>query len=262
MATASHPYEFKLIKAKEINVDPTYQRKEKKPMVKEIVRNFDYHKVNPVKVVLRNDRQYYAFDGQQTTIGLRSKFGDSYLVPCMVYYDVPTWADEAELFEETNLKKAKCPVTTNELWKSRLMRGEEKATKIQRIAERYGLIVRANCSGDSRGQIKALNALDRLFDNLGEKDFEEMISIIAAAWNGDPVSLSAPILNGMALFVKAFRGEYDRSRLIKKLKNNAPQVIVQAGKASNATGNKKYAREILAIYNSYMKTGHLNENKL
>lgn len=262
MATASHPYEFKLIKAREINVDPTYQRDEKKKMVKEIVRNFDYHKVNPVKVVLRNDRQYYAFDGQQTTIGLRSKFGENYLVPCMVYYDVPTWADEAELFEGTNKKGAKCPVGTKELWKSRLARGEEKAVKIQRIAERYNFIVRANQSGSLRGQIKALNTLDKLFDTLGEDKFEEVISIVSAAWNGDPESLCAPILNGVAIFVDSFSGEYDRGRLIQKLNKKNPQVIVQAGRASSAKSNTKFAREILAIYNSNKQKGMLDEKKL
>lgn len=262
MATASHPYEFKLIKAREINVDPTYQRDEKKKMVKEIVRNFDYHKVNPVKVVLRNDRQYYAFDGQQTTIGLRSKFGDNYLIPCMVYYDVPTWADEADLFEGTNKKGAKCPVSTKELWKSRLARGEEKAVKIQRIAERYGLIVRANTSGSAKGQIKALNTIDKLFDAYGEDVFEEAISIVAAAWSGDPESLSAPILHGIAIFVNAFKGEYDRGRLIQKLNKKSPQVIIQAGKMSGARNNTKFAREILAIYNSNIRKAVLDEKKL
>lgn len=262
MATTNHPYEFKLIKAKEINTDPLYQRDEKKVMVKEIIRNFDYHKVNPVKVVLRADRQYYAFDGQQTTIGLRSKFGENYLVPCMVYYDVPTWADEAELFEGTNVKKAKCPVGIRDLWKSRLNRGEEQATKIQRIVERYGLIVKASNNGDTRGQIRALGALDKIFDNYGEEIFEEVISLISAAWNGDPVSLSAPILYGMAIFVKAYFGEYYRGRLIKKLNKVVPQVIVSAGKSSISSGNTKYAREIVAIYNSNLRNCKLDESKL
>lgn len=262
MATTNHPYEFKLIKAKEINTDPLYQRDEKKSMVKEIIRNFDYHKVNPVKVVLRADRQYYAFDGQQTTIGLRSKFGENYLVPCMVYYDVPTWADEAELFEGANVKKAKCPVGIKDLWKSRLNRGEEQAVKIQRIVERYGLIVRASNSGDTRGQIRALNALDKIISTYGEKIFEEVISVISSAWNGDPVSLSAPMLYGMAIFVKTYSGEYNRGRLINKLNGTLPQLIISAGKGSASKSNTKYAREIVAIYNKNIRKGELEESKL
>lgn len=262
MPAIEHPYEFKLIKAKEINVDPIYQRDEQKPMVKEIIRNFDYHKVNPVKVVLRSDRQYYAFDGQQTTIGLRSKFGDNYLVPCMVYYDVATWIDEAELFEGTNAKKAKKAVGIKDVWKSRLARGEEKAVKIQRIAEKNGLIVKACTSGENKGQIRALNTLDKIYDVYGESVFEEIIYVISQAWDGDPISLSAPILYGMAIFIDAYKSKYDRSRLIKKLHGVSPQTIIVAGKASSSVSNKKYAREILTIYNSYLKNGKLDENKL
>lgn len=262
METVKHPYEFKLIKAREINVDPTYQRDEKTKMVKEIMHNFDYHLVNPVKVVLREDHQYYAFDGQQTTIGLRTKFGNNYLVPCLIYYDVLTWADEAALYEGTNVPNAKVPVNTKELWKSKLARGDETATKIQRISERYRLVVRSSTSGNVKGQFKALKTLDKLFNSLGEDLFEEMISIIAAAWNGDPDSLSSPMLNGIAIFIKTFDGEYDRGRLIQKLSKKSPLVIIQAGKASNASGNNKYAREILAIYNSNKKSGLLDEKKL
>lgn len=262
MQQVEHPYEFKLIKAREINVDPVYQRDEQKPMVKEIVRNFDYHKVNPVKVAFRSDRQYYAFDGQQTTIGLRSKFGGDYLVPCMVYYDVTTWVDEAELFEGTNAKKAKKAVGIKDLWKSRLARGEENAVKIQRIVERNGLIIKASTSGDTKGQIRALNAVDRIFTTYGEEVFEEAISVISSAWNGDPISLSAPILLGMAVFVNTYIGKYDKVRLIKKLHDVHPQVIITAGKANSSKSNTKYAREILIVYNSYLKTGKLDGNKL
>ena len=262
MPATEHPYEFKLIKAKEINVDPIYQRDEQKSMVKEIIRNFDYHKVNPVKVVLRSDRQYYAFDGQQTTIGLRSKFGDNYLVPCMVYYDVTTWVDEAELFEGTNDKRAKRPVGIKNMWKSRLARGEEKAVNIQRIAERNGLIVRASTGGDNKGQIRALSSLDKIYDVYGESVLEEVLCIISQAWGGDPISLSASILYGMSIFADTYKGKYDRSRLIKKLHGTSPQTIIVAGKASNSVSNKKYAKEILFIYNSYLKNRKLDENKL
>lgn len=258
----THPYEFKMIKAQEINVDPTYQRDAKKKMVREIIRNFDYHKVNPVKVVFRNDGQYYAFDGQQTTIGLRSLFGDNYRVPCLVYYDVPTWADEAVLFEDTNESKAHAPVSVKELWKSKLARGDETAVAIKKIVEKYGLVIKANATGVVNGQVKSLRTLEKIYNNFGATNLEETISIISAAWEGDPVSLTSPILKGMALFVNAYGGEYDKARLIRKLSKISPQVIIRAGRSSVASGNNKYAREILSTYNSNLSSHKLDERKL
>ena len=101
-----------------------------------------------------------------------------------------------------------------------------------------------------------MQTLDNIYSNYGENIFEEVISIISAAWNGDPVSLSAPMLSGMAIFVKAYSNEYDRSMLIKKLSKVIPQIIISAGKSGVSRSNAKYAREIVAVYNN-----HLNEKR-
>ena len=66
----------------------------------------------------------------------------------------------------------------------------------------------------------------------------------------------------MAIFVKTYSGEYYRGRLIKKLNKVVPQVIVSAGKSSISNGNTKYAREIVAIYNSNLRNCKLDESKL
>lgn len=262
MKTPKHPYEFKLIPARDIAVNRLYQRDIHKDIINKIVKEFDYHKVSPVKVSFR-DGVYYAFDGQHTAIGLYTKFGPEYLVPCMIYYDVCVWTDEAHLFEGLNGKGSHKVVSAIELWKSRLARGEDTATRIMRIAEKYDLRIptERNCKGD--GYIRAVDALEGIYNDLGDQLFNEVLLIISEAWKGTKESLVAPILRGMALFVKAYYGEYDRKALIKRLSNNTnPGMIVTAGKASSVTGNAKYAREIVAAYNKYTTSGRLDERKL
>ncbi len=250
MSITSHKYEFKLIKAKDINVDRLYQRKIQKDMVKEIINNFDYHKVNCVKVVYR-DGEYFAFDGQQTTTGLRTKFGDNYLVPCLIYYDVPTWVDEAILFEGANAKKARKSVGTRDLWNSRLTRGEDVAINIQRIFERHHMTLFTKTYVGSRtGCIQALDAAEKAYLKLGEKKFEEMVEILDESWNGTPESISAPMLRGMSCFVNVFFGKYDKKRLIKNLRNpTSLGLIISGGSSGSRKGEKKYAEEIAQVYN-------------
>lgn len=262
MKTPKHPYEFKLIPARDIAVNRLYQRDIHKEIINKIVREFDYHKVDPVKVSFR-DGVYYAFDGQHTAIGLYTKFGQDYLVPCMIYYDVCSWTDEGELFEGRNKRGFSKSVSTFELWKSRLARGDEAATRIMRIAEKYGLKIptKGSCKGD--GWIRALDALEGIYNDLGDQLFNEVLLIVSEAWHGSRESLVAPILRGMAVFVKAYYGDYDRNALIKRLNTNTnAKMIVSSGKASQATGNKKYAREILYAYNKYTSTNKLDERKL
>ena len=262
MKTPKHPYEFKLIPARDIAVNRLYQRDIHKDIINKIVREFDYHKVCPVKVSF-HDGVYYAFDGQHTAIGLYTKFGAEYLVPCMIYYDVCSWTDEGKLFENLNGKGFSRSVSSRELWKSRLAHGEETATSIMRIAEKYNLRIPTdrNCSGD--GWIRAVDALERIYKDLGEQLFNEVLLVISESWHGAKESVVAPILTGMAIFVKAFYGEYDRKSLIKRLQTNtSPVQIVSAGKASVASGNSKYAREILNAYNKFTTSGRLDERKL
>ena len=252
METAKHPYEFKMIRAKEITVDRIYQRGIIKPIVKEIVNNFDYHKVNCVKVIYR-DGQYFAFDGQQTTNGLRQKFGDNYLVPCLVYYDVPSWVDEAALFEGTNDKKARKAVGIRDLWRSRLNREESIAVDIKRIAEKHGYEITITANRKEKlYQIQALHAIEKAYIELGAEKFDEMLDILSKAWNGVSDSLTSPMIGGMSIFIKTFYGKYKKDRLIEKLSNPISLgKIISGGSSGTRTGAKKYAAEIVEIYNQY-----------
>lgn len=246
--TESHSYEFKRIKAKEINVNRLYQRPEKTPLIRKIITEFDYHLVNPVKVVYR-DGEYYAWDGQQTTVALRTKFGGDYLVPCMIYYDVPSWVDEAVLFENANRKGFRKPVSEAERWASRITRGESAATMINAIVQRNDLRIAKDGRTSGKGIICAISALDDVYSKYGETVFAETIGNLKMAFDGDDKSLQAPMIRGMAQFVSKYIGEYDRKKLIARLRRYAASEIIRAAKSRIEAGTSKYAQEILAVYN-------------
>ena len=252
METPNHPYEFKLIKAKEITYNKLYQRNLDKAMIKRIFTNFDYHEVNPAKVVY-HDGLYFAFDGQHTVVALHEKFGDNYLVPCLVYYDVPTWVEEAILFEKINAKKERRAVSTVDLWKSKNNRGEEKVTSIRRIVEKNGFTIAETSRGNIVGQINALDALGAIFVLLGEELFDETLQIIHKAWHGNPTSLQSPILRGMATFVKLYHDSYKVDRLSAVLSQKDPAKIkseAQELKSQSIRTRNDIAFRIASIYNS------------
>lgn len=244
--TEKHPYKFMEIPVGKICVDERYQRGEQ-PVVKEMVENFDYHRVNAVKVVFR-DGDYYAFDGQQTTIGLRTLFGPEYMAPCMIYYDVPSWVDEAKLFEQTNDRKAKSPVKRSDLWKSRSARDDPATMDIISIVNGAGLHVGTGHSKDFKA-IRAVDALDYIYANYSRFVLEETVDILAQSFNGSADSLRSPMLRGMAMFISKYHGDYNRKQLVERLNKEGVMSIIRAGKASVAPGSTKYAREILAVYN-------------
>ena len=261
MNDKEHVYNFQRIPVGKIHVDHLYQREQVSKTVKKIINDFDYHKVNPIKCVLR-DGAYFTFDGQNTAVGLRMKFGDNYLAPVLLYDDIPSWVDEAKLFEEINSKNYRKSVTVIESWISRVNRGEKKATAIKDIVNSYGLSIPGRSKKSGNGVIKALTALESAYDMLDAKLFAEEMEILSQAWGGDPDSLTTPIILGLARFVKAYYGKYNKGNLIICLGKRHPSRIIAAGRASVEGGNNKYAREILAVYNCGKTTNRLPTDKL
>lgn len=251
-----HPYEMKLIPARLIVANRGYQRDTDAGEIRDIVSNFDYHHVNPVKTT-KKDGLYYAFDGQHTALALRTLFGDEYLVPCMVYYDVKTVDGEAKLFEEANGKAKGKKVSQLALWKSRIFRGDPTAIAIKNIVESNGLKI-ASVRNSGKRYIYALNALERSYSELGTEQFCDAIEIIAKAWNGEADSLTAPIIKGMSRFIRTYNGKFDKNDLIRKLSRVPAIRIICSGNASLNPGAVKYAREILNAYNANKKA----ENRL
>lgn len=252
----SHPYKFQLIPAGQIKVNRLYQRELKMSQVKQIVGKFDWHLVNPVRVVWHKG-EWVAVDGQHTYLSLRAKFGDDYLVPCLVYEDVESWFEEAEIFLGMNDRDLRKPLSIRQEWKARLFANESKATEIRKVCERYNLKIPTANGESGKGWISAVSALERVYDDLDKTQFDQFLYILTCAWDGKKSSLTAPIINGLSRFVKVYYGEYNRANLIHRLSKTDPTLIIRAGKASTATGYNKYAREILNVYNKSTTTGRL-----
>ena len=100
-------------------------------------------------------------------------------------------------------------------------------------------------------------ALEKVYDDMDKTMFDQLMFILTSTWHGDQKSLTAPIINGLARFVKTYYGEYNRANLIHRLSKTDPTIIVRAGKASAAQGHTKYAREILNVYNKGTTSGRL-----
>lgn len=252
----SHPYKFQLIPTVQIKVNTLYQRALNMSRVKKLVRSFDWHLVNPIKVVWHNG-EWVAVDGQHTLFMLRAKFGDNYLAPCLVYEDVDDWFQQAEIFLGMNNKELRKVLSIRDTWKARLFSNESKASTIAQICKEYGLTIPTESGNSGKGYVSAIGALERAYDDLDAAQFTNFLYILTKAWDGDKTSLTAPIISGLSRFVKIYYGEYNRTNLIRRLHRTEPELIVRAGKASAATGQNKYAREILNVYNKSTTSGRL-----
>lgn len=242
-------FEYKVINSKFITHDDRYQRPTNLSRVAQIIREYDPNKVNPPKLSFR-DGKYYAYDGKHTITVLKTRNNNEDLpILCKVTYGL-TWQDEAALFEDQNGISRKVEFTDK--MRSRFNRGEERETNAVRLAESIGFYVDFK-KGSARNHIVAVVALAKAYDSLGPAEYANVLSIIKAAWDGESNSLRQEIIDALSIFCKNYAGQYDRAMLIRKLKGVPAIEIIRNGRMSTASGSKKYAQQIVNIYNKNMK---------
>lgn len=243
-------FEYKEINSRFIISDQDYQHQLNTVRVSNINKEFDPDLVNEPKVSFRDGR-YYVFDGQHTIALLKLRNGGRDLpILCKVFYG-KTKVEEARLFEDQTGRWKRDP-TASEKLRSRFNRGEKRAVDLVRIAEKHGFAIDFN-SAKIRNRIVACAAADRVLLKYGAEVFSGVLSILRDAWDGAPESVSKQILEALAIFCDSYDGQYDRGMLVRKLRRVAPVEIIRDGNLSRSHGSKKYAQQIVNIYNKNMK---------
>lgn len=243
-------YEFKKINTKFLVVSENYQRRLDTKKVDKIVKNFDPGLVNVIKVSHRNGK-YYVFDGQHTMEALKKRQGGKdIMVECKIFYGM-TEVDEANYFAQQNGITKR--VDTRDKFRALCFAGDEKALTITKIVESVGLQINLTNGSKGDNKIVAVGSLQKMYDKLGDKGFEDALSIIKNAWGGDKESLSNEILMGMTVLMKKCGDSLDEEKLIEKLSKVSPRVIIREAKVYKDGGDSRFAREMLNAYNKGLR---------
>lgn len=247
--------ENRSINSKLIISDPSYQRQIDHNRVKRIVSNFNQNLVNPVKVSKRDGR-YYVFDGQHTLSALKLKNnGNDLMVECKVYHGL-TKEDEAKLFSEQN--GISSSVEANARMKALLVAGDVEITEFYESVMNCG--VRMDFTkGAAKNKIVACNSVYKIFKKTTRSEFSSILTIIKDAWGGEAESFRKEIIEGVTIFYMEYKNDCDINRLTTQLSKTSPIVIIREGNIYKEGGSKRYAQQILNIYNKGMRSGKLQE---
>ena len=246
MKTIEKPYEIMTLNSRDLCVPKMYQRRLNPERVVRIVAKFDERIANEPKVSFRDGR-YYIYDGQHTVAARKKMNGGRDLpIRCKVYRGL-TESDEALLFAQQTGESAQ--LTASAKMRALVYGGDPDATAFLHATEAVGLNLGFDQSRGSK-RIVCINTAFSEFKRIGAVMYKEALSIILAAWNGAPNSLRAETIQGVISFVELYHGEYDRTRLIKRLHNTDPLSVYRSGRADiNLPGTKKYLNQVYRIYN-------------
>ncbi len=226
-----------------------YQRPVNPKEVDRLIREWDERLLEPVIVSFR-DGKFNVVDGQHRISAMRRmNGGGGIMVTCKVYSGL-TYEQEAALCYK--LDKAKKRLSLSQATNALAESGEDaEVTEIRQLTENCGFVWALGKSRGKTGEIVTTRALVNAYRLLGGAAFVRMMNLLWDTWEGDPRSLTASILSGMALFVKTYETEMNDKTFVSRLSQVDPDEINRRGRADFSTSSValRYARVILEKYN-------------
>lgn len=226
-----------------------YQRPVNPREVDRLIREWDERLLDPITVSFR-DGKFYVVDGQHRISAMRKmNGGNGVMVNCKVYSGL-TYEQEAALCYRLDKAKKRLSLSqsTNALAESGT---DPETTEIRELVENCGFVWALGKSKGKTGEIVTTRALVNAYRLLGGAAFTRMLQVLWDTWEGDPRSLTASVLSGMALFVKTYETEMNDRTFVKRLSQADPDEINRRGRADFSTSNTalRFARVILEKYN-------------
>ncbi len=243
----SHNYRFEVLNSKDLEVPrKLYQRSLNAGRVESIVAHFDERIANEPKVSYRDGR-YFVVDGQHTLAArVQMNGGKPILIRCKVYYALSE-KQEALMFAEQFGESA--ALTVGAKFRALLFGEDPEAIAFRNATESTG--IKLSFTGTRRNcQLCCLKTAFGCFKRVGSALYTESLRIIVDAWGGRPDSLRAEVIMAVVGFVEMYADEYNRKRLVTRLRASDPRMIAHNAKMDvNLAGLRKYINQVFRIYN-------------
>lgn len=242
-------------------VDTTYQRDFDAARVTKMANEWNWLGCRTLAVSLRKNgskNEYAVIDGQQRLGAIRLKgFKEA---PCSIYVDL-TQEQEALLYELLNKNKK---LGFNDLFKSRLMRGEEVAKNIDIATRTVGYhldperVKKSEGSKDAHFYIQTMAEMERIYQLGGSLLIMDTLKFIKSTWAPEYLYQQQAVLAGVATFLKRYpsaklpelRDKLQKQGLNKTLQNSVQWTAVHGRGAMGNRRGTAFCEAMLACYNA------------
>lgn len=238
-----------------LNVDPSYQRPEKKGTINNIFKSLDVVGFGKIHVARRPNDTYWVVDGQQRFVAAK-KLGLKQ-IPCLVFESTGA-VYEAGVFGLINDKRRN--TTRLESFKAALKHKEPEARTISQIVEELGFTIGNRGGTGSWQMIGAVSALQSVYRRGAKPLLSDVLSILKEAWEGDKIAVQALPIWGTAYFLQKIKcPNFDRNRLVKMMRTETPDRLIRASKGfvslSGGMGRvKAFALGLAQVYNKGLRS--------
>lgn len=195
-----------------LEIDSSYQRGERDPLVKAIAMNWDWAALKTPNVAQRPDGSYFVTDGQQEVAAARLR-GDIETLPCYIV-PIKSVAIEAEAFRMIQMNRK--PLTKLECHRAHLVAKFPLAVAIEAAAAEAGVefsssagVGRCNGIGSIMAHFKSTNPTD------AKAKMAQMFRFANLTWPEDEKVLTGRSVVGLLRFLTRIEEE-GRSRVMAR----------------------------------------------
>lgn len=250
-----HSYEFVNLYPEQIKKDPKYQRDIDVSRIKRITKHWDDDLVNPPKVSLRENGNYYVFNGQHTLAAWKKRYGNKPIL-CKVYRGL-TELEEKDLFvKQEGFAKA--------VGKVDKLRAEYNAGTPD-VVDMVNCVKLAGCIIDfeslpstAKNRVNAVATAYDVYKDVGRDYFINILDILRRAFFGDQNAFKDGFLKGMGYLFKNNSDQFTCRKMIDALtKQPIDWYIQKANIYIGQSAKVKYARAFAEQYNKRKSSGKI-----
>lgn len=163
-------------------------------------------------------------------------------------FGLMTEREEALLFaQQTGISER---LSAGQKLRALIFAGEPAAVAFQQATELAGVHLSFE-EGRGKQRISCIATAYHEFIRLGPELYIESLDVLLNAWNGEPDSMSSANLLGICRFVELYHSEYNKGRLIAKLRQVDAFTIFRLARTAGVSlpGKTKYLQQVYTIYN-------------
>jgi hypothetical protein len=167
---------------------------------------------------------------------------------CMVYHGL-TYEKEAEIF--ANQQEYVKGLSAFEIFTAKIESGSDDQLLIKDLVNSYDLTIshsKAACT------ICAITSLEYIYTKYHFHVLDRTLRLIVGTWEGDPLSLSANMLKGVARLVVTYDDQMKDDLFCDRLSKVSAREITRTAK-ERREGSLGFAETLLAVYNKKTNFG-------
>lgn len=202
-----------------------YQRGLSESRARQIAREFDINRMQPISVSER-DGKYYAYDGQHRTRAYEI-LGFTH-IPAIVRRGL-TYAEEATYFAKQSENVG--AITKRNTWNAKVEAKDPTTMRMINIPAKHGYVVEWGGRVNPRN-VYCLRSLEQAYSRLDESGYDRIFIVIEEAFGNAPKATACDIIEGLTEFIATYDNDpkavspVDWNRVYKVLSTVRPADII------------------------------------